>query len=197
MVCTDVQKVQFDTHMLSKEPEDWWDITRQRMEVAGTAITWEGFKTAFLEKYFSADVRCKKEIEFLELKQGSMSVAEYAARFEELVKFCSHYNSEVAEESKYIKFESGLRPEIKQGIRYQEIRRFPTLVNKCRIFDEDSKARIAHYKGLSEKRNKDQSRAKSYVTSNDKVKQKITDKKRPSGGGAPAAMKCWRISPPC
>lgn len=106
--------------------------------MAGTAITWERFKTDFLEKYFLADVRCKKEIEFLELKQGGMSVAQYASKFEELMKYCSHYNSEAAEESKCIKFESGLRPEIKQGIRYQEIHRFPTLVNKCRIFDEDS-----------------------------------------------------------
>lgn len=64
--------------MLSEEAKDWWDNTRQRMEVAGTEVTWTVFKTAFLEKYFSADARCKKEIEFLELKQGNMSDAKYA-----------------------------------------------------------------------------------------------------------------------
>jgi len=35
----------------------------------------------FLEKYFPEDVRNKKEMEFLELRQGSMTVAEYAAKF--------------------------------------------------------------------------------------------------------------------
>ena len=47
-----------------------------------------------------------------------MTVAEYAVRFEELVKFCPHYNIPTAEVSKCIKFENGLRPEIKHGIRY-------------------------------------------------------------------------------
>jgi len=40
-----------------------------------------------LEKYFPEDVRNKKEMEFLELKQGNMTMAEYAAKFEELVRY--------------------------------------------------------------------------------------------------------------
>lgn len=60
----------------------------------------------------------KKEIEFLELKQGNMTVAEYATKFEELVKFCPHYSGAVVEGSKCIKFENGLCPEIKQCIGY-------------------------------------------------------------------------------
>ena len=157
-------------------------------------MTWERFKTAFLEKYFPADVRCKKEMEFLELKQGNMSVADYASKFEELVQYCPHYNNADAEESKCVKFENGLRPEIKQGIGYQEIRRFPTLVNKCRIFDEDSKARTAHYKSLSEKKNKD--RGSPYASPNGKGKQKVADEKKPSGGESPIAGKCFRCGEP-
>lgn len=60
------------------------------MEVVGAEITWATFRIAFLEKYFPADVRYKKGIEFLELKQWSLTVAEYATKFEELVKFCPH-----------------------------------------------------------------------------------------------------------
>lgn len=72
----------------------------------------------FLENYFSTDIRIKKEIEFLELKQGNMTVADYAPKFEELSRFCPHYNGVEAEGSKYIKFESGLHPKIKQFIGY-------------------------------------------------------------------------------
>lgn len=97
-----------------------------------------------LEKYFPKDVHSKKEIEFIELKQGNMTVAEYVAKFEELVKSFPHYNGTVVEGSKWTKFENILQPKIKQGIGYQEIRRFPTLVNKCRIYDEDCKARSVH-----------------------------------------------------
>ncbi|XP_050897974.1 uncharacterized protein LOC127104872 [Lathyrus oleraceus] len=98
-------------------------------------------RNEFLGKYFPADVRNKKEIEFLELKQGTMSVAAYAAKFEELSRFCPHYNAVEAEHSKCLKFENGLRPEIKQFIGYQQIQWFSELVNKCRIYEEDSKAR--------------------------------------------------------
>lgn len=47
-------------------------------------------KLQFLEKYFLEYVRSKNEIEFLELKQGNMTVDEYASKFEELVKFCPY-----------------------------------------------------------------------------------------------------------
>ncbi|KHN32580.1 hypothetical protein glysoja_046915, partial [Glycine soja] len=69
------------------EAEYWWENTRQCLEVEGQDVTWDVFERVFLEKYFPEDVRNKKEMEFLELKQGNMTVAEYAAKFEELVRY--------------------------------------------------------------------------------------------------------------
>lgn len=63
----------------------------------------------------------KKDIEFLKLKHENMIVVEYAAKFEDLVKFFPHYNGAAAEGSNLIKLESGLCLEIKQSIGYQEI----------------------------------------------------------------------------
>lgn len=62
-----------------------------------------------------------------------MTVVEYAAKFEELVRLCPHYNGVEAEGSKCVKFESNLRPEIKKFIGYQKFRWFLVLANKCRI----------------------------------------------------------------
>ncbi|MCI50829.1 gag polyprotein-related, partial [Trifolium medium] len=76
----------------------------------------------------------------MELIQGNLSVAEYAAKFEELCRFSPHYNTIEAEEDKCVKFESGLGLDIKQLIGFYEIRNFATLVNKSRICDEDGKA---------------------------------------------------------
>ncbi|XP_050877790.1 uncharacterized protein LOC127081589 [Lathyrus oleraceus] len=159
--------------------DDWWDNARPRLEVVGAEITWTMFRAAFLEKYFPTDVCSKKEIEFLKMKQGRMIVVEYAMKFEELVKFCPHYHNVVVEESKCVKFESGLRLEIK-GISYQEICKFPTLVKKYKIYDENNKAKSAHYKSLSERRGKNQNRGKSYSAPADKGKQKDSDDKKPS-----------------
>jgi len=73
------------------------------MEAGGVAITWGIFKEEFLGKYFPADVKSKKKIEFLELKQGNLLEAEYVAKFEELSRFFPHYNDVGAEVSKCIK----------------------------------------------------------------------------------------------
>ncbi|XP_058763016.1 uncharacterized protein LOC131636423 [Vicia villosa] len=92
MGCSDAQKVAFGTHMLEGEDEAWWDNSRQRLETAGTEY-----------------IRSAKEVKFLELKQGSLTVAKYAARFEELVQYYAHYNTEEAMTSKCLKFENGAR----------------------------------------------------------------------------------------
>ena len=77
--------------MLAEEAEFWCGNVRQRLEGAGVVGTWDVFREEFLEKYFLVDVRNKKEMEFLELNQGSMSVSEYAAKFEELSRFLPLY----------------------------------------------------------------------------------------------------------
>ena len=118
MDCTPVQKVRYGTHMLAVEANDWWLETCQRLEAAGEDVTWVVFRREFLRKYFPEDVCGKKEIEFLELKQGNMSVVEYVAKFSELAKFYLHYTEADAGFSKCIKFVNGLRPEIKKAIGY-------------------------------------------------------------------------------
>ena len=79
--CTEVQKVSFGTHVLAEEADDWWIGLLPILEQDGAEVTWAVFKRDFLDRYFLEDVREKKEIEFLELKQGTMSVTEYAAKF--------------------------------------------------------------------------------------------------------------------
>lgn len=67
MARTDEQKVLL-THMLYEEAKYLWENTRQRMEAINAKIPWASFKNEFLDKYFPADFRNHKEIEFWELK---------------------------------------------------------------------------------------------------------------------------------
>ncbi|XP_020225035.1 uncharacterized protein LOC109806915 [Cajanus cajan] len=113
----------------------------------GVHLNWDNFKRVFLEKYFLDDVRSQKEVEFLELKQGNDIVAEYAAKFDVLVCYCTHYHGEGGERVKCIKFVNGLHPEVKTAINYQEIYHFSTLVNESSIYDHDNHASAAFYKG--------------------------------------------------
>ncbi|XP_058775225.1 uncharacterized protein LOC131649481 [Vicia villosa] len=192
MDCTPAQKVRYGTHMLAKEADDWWLETLARLEFSGEEVTWNVFRREFLRKYYPEDVRGKKEIEFLELTQGNKSVTEYAAKFTELIKFYPHFDGEGAEFSKCIKFQNGLRSEIKKAVGYQKIRLFSDLVDSCRIFEEDSNA---HHKMVSDRRGKNQqSRGKPYDAG--KGKQRVTHGQRSSGGDAPARIVCFKCGQP-
>ncbi|GAU38281.1 hypothetical protein TSUD_119620 [Trifolium subterraneum] len=194
MASTDAQRVMLATHMLKGEADRWWSNTQRRMQAAGILINWAGFREAFLLKYFPVDVQNKKEMEFLGLSQGTMSVAEYAAKFEDLIRYCPHYNNAENERSKCAKFENGLRPEIKAGIGYQELHQFATLVNKSRIYEEDNKAKYSHYKAQRERRNAGPSRSKPYDVQKGgrKGKQKINNERETGRGGGSNTPRCFK-----
>ncbi|XP_027337158.1 uncharacterized protein LOC113850827 [Abrus precatorius] len=118
MACPDGEKVVYATFMLVGEAKHWWRIARQQLVTDATAIDWPTFRRRFLEKYFPEDLRRRKELEFFNLKQGNMSVGEYAAKFDELSRYCSYF-SHADDRARCSKFESGLQPDIKQAIGYQ------------------------------------------------------------------------------
>ncbi|KAF1874205.1 hypothetical protein Lal_00043675 [Lupinus albus] len=67
MSCSDAQKLAYDTYLQEKEAESWWEFTRRQMEAEGQVILWCTFREIFLRKYFPADLRSHKEMEFLRL----------------------------------------------------------------------------------------------------------------------------------
>ncbi|XP_050916734.1 uncharacterized protein LOC127131888 [Lathyrus oleraceus] len=122
---------------------------------------------------------------------GNRSVTEYAAKFTELSKYYTPYNEATGEFSKCVKFENGLRPEIKQAIGYQRIRVFSDLVDCCKIFEQDSKARAESYQQRVDRKGKNQNdRGKPYAAG--KGFQRQSGMKRPSGGDSSAPAKCYR-----
>ncbi|KAI5396505.1 hypothetical protein KIW84_062644 [Lathyrus oleraceus] len=115
----------------------------------------------------------------------------YAAKFTELSKYYTPYDEATGEFSKCVKFENGLRPEIKQAIGYQRIRVFSDLVDCCRIFEQDTKARAESYQQRVDRKGKNQNdRGKPYAAG--KGFQRQSGMKRPSGGDSSAPAKCFR-----
>ncbi|KAF1885700.1 hypothetical protein Lal_00039548 [Lupinus albus] len=85
-----------------------------------------------------------------EMNVGNISVGEYASKFEELARFCPYSELEVDGRSKCSKFELGLRPKLKRMFGHQEIVDFATLVNKCRMYEDNLKtAEVATPKTIS------------------------------------------------
>ncbi|MCI18219.1 hypothetical protein A2U01_0039372 [Trifolium medium] len=80
MGCSEAGKTTLGTYVLCEEANNWWKNAKQRLGAGGVAIPWGMFKREFLVKYFPVDVKNKKVVEFMELKHGNLSVADYSAR---------------------------------------------------------------------------------------------------------------------
>ncbi|XP_015938988.1 uncharacterized protein LOC107464582 [Arachis duranensis] len=96
---------------------------------------------AFYKKYFSESAREAKEMELMQLKQGSLSVVDYTSKFEELCRFSRVCQGapETYESWKCIKYQRGLKDNIMTAVAPMEIRTFSDLVNKARVVEEYAK----------------------------------------------------------
>ncbi|XP_061367194.1 uncharacterized protein LOC133310302 [Gastrolobium bilobum] len=88
--CPDAMKLVYSVYMLEEEAEDWWTNTVHPLEAEGREITWRLFETLFLDNYFPRKAREQKQNEYNDLKQGSMSIDQYFAKFNELVKYANY-----------------------------------------------------------------------------------------------------------
>ena len=91
------------------------------------------FKTRFLEKYFPDSAKHALEAEFLTLQQGNKLVQAYIDRFEYLARF---YSKAITEEWRCLKFEGGLRHELRRFLVPLRIREFPILVEQAKTVEE-------------------------------------------------------------
>ena len=122
--CEDAKKVEYATFLFRAEVESWWRGAKQLMESNNEALNWDAFKHKFLDKYFPSSARSEKEAQFLKLYQGSMTIAEYADKFDSLAKHFRYFRDNVDENYKCERFEQGLRYEIKEFVEPLEIRQF-------------------------------------------------------------------------
>jgi len=75
-------------------------------------IEWEEFKEAFLGRYFPREKREVKVEEFINLRQGSMSVEEYSLKFTLLSKYAPYSVSNLRD--KMSRFVTGVSNLVKE-----------------------------------------------------------------------------------
>ncbi|XP_058075912.1 uncharacterized protein LOC131224651 [Magnolia sinica] len=98
-------------------------------EIAGKHPEKDIVEAKFLEKYFPWSCRNEKIAQFLKLEQGSLTVAQYKARFNEL----SQYVPKALEDAEYKlqKFKEGLRQGIQSRLCAWDFEDFTKLVDKA------------------------------------------------------------------
>ena len=84
-ITSDKTKIRLVAFQLEGEAQVWWNWAKTSRDLE--AMTWADFYELFMSKYFPATTRHAKAQEFLELRQGAMTVMEYVARFTELTRF--------------------------------------------------------------------------------------------------------------
>ena len=80
-ITSDATKIRLVAFQLEGESQVWWDWIKTSRDLE--AMTWAEFYELFMNNYFSTTARHAKAWEFLELKEGSMTVMEYVAKFTE------------------------------------------------------------------------------------------------------------------
>ncbi|KAL0556085.1 hypothetical protein IC582_004592 [Cucumis melo] len=113
MNCPEERKVRLATFLLQKEAEGWWKSILARRSDA-RALDWQTFRGIFEDKYYPSTYCEAKRDEFLGLKQGSLSVAEYERKYTELSRYADVIIA--SESDRCRRFERGLRFEIRTPV---------------------------------------------------------------------------------
>ena len=114
MSCTQKQKVLLASSLLREVAKTWWKRVRDTLLVAPVEDIWETIKEQFGRKFVPEYVQQRKESEFLNLKQGQMTVSVYVHTFSQLSKYTTDL---VDTETKKVKrFLHGLNPTYKKMV---------------------------------------------------------------------------------
>ncbi|KAJ8770514.1 hypothetical protein K2173_018005 [Erythroxylum novogranatense] len=109
MDCDAEERFDYTVSLLQGPAYQWWK-TVLGSTTRPCLLSWEDFLRAFRDNYMAKVYLEMKMQEFLELKQGTMTVAEYEVKFNELMGYATVFISTEADRCR--RFEGGLNLEI-------------------------------------------------------------------------------------
>ncbi|WMV45953.1 hypothetical protein MTR67_039338 [Solanum verrucosum] len=84
---TMVEKVELAAYQLRDIGPLWYEQWKDNRPLGVGPIEWERFTEALLDRFFPLELRERKMEEFMSLREGDMTVKEYALRFTQLSKY--------------------------------------------------------------------------------------------------------------
>ncbi|KAA3473705.1 ATP-dependent zinc metalloprotease FtsH [Gossypium australe] len=123
------EKLKGIVSLLQDESYKWWLTVRD--SVAAEDLTWDYFRAAYQKKYIGASYIDAQRKAFLRLVQGSKFVSEYEAEFLRLSRYARGIVA--TEHERCVRFEDGLRDELRLLIAPQQEREFAVLVEKAKV----------------------------------------------------------------
>ena len=139
-ITSDATKIRLAVFQLEGEAQVWWRWARTSRDLE--AMTWAEFQELFMGKYFPDITRHANAQEFLELKQGVMTVMDYVARFTELAPFSDDYV--VTDMAKVRRFENGLKLSIRTRIVGLRLQNMDSMVGIALTIEREIEACFSH-----------------------------------------------------
>ena len=157
-ITSDTTRIRLAAFQLECEARVWWRWVRTSRDLE--VMTWAEFQELFMGKYFPETARHAKAQEFLELKQGVMTVMDYVARFTELARFADDYVA--TDMAKVRRFENELRLSIHARIVELRLQDMDSMVGTALAIERDMEdARNTRDASVSGKRKDNQSSSSS------------------------------------
>ncbi|XP_073037559.1 uncharacterized protein [Primulina eburnea] len=108
----DADRVRCVTYMFRDFASLWWERAEHGIDIA--TLNWARFKEIFYEKYFTVKIRGRLKREFMSLRQGDSTVAEFMRKFDRDCHFLPLIARDPAEKLRH--FLDGLRPVIRPDV---------------------------------------------------------------------------------
>ena len=157
-ITSDATRIRLAAFQLEGEAQVWWKWARTSRDLE--AMTWAEFQDLFMGKYFSNTARHAKAQEFLELKQGTMTMMDYVARFTELARFADDYVT--TDMAKVRRFENGMKLSIRGRIVGLRLQDMDSMVGTALTIEREIEdAQSTWDTGVSSKRKESQSSSSS------------------------------------
>ncbi|XP_073304154.1 uncharacterized protein [Primulina huaijiensis] len=135
MELQDADRVGCATFLLTRDVGLWWESASVSLNLQ--TLTWNGFKEVFYSKYFTEEVRSRLTREFMTLRQGDRSVAEFMRKFERGCHFVPLIANTAREKLRY--FMDGLRPILQRDVRVTGPTIYAVVVSRALAAEQDQR----------------------------------------------------------
>ncbi|XP_073304126.1 uncharacterized protein [Primulina huaijiensis] len=135
MELQDEDKVRCAIFLLTRDARLWWESAY--LSVNLQTLTWTGFKEVFYSKHFTKKVRSRLSREFMMLRQGNNSMAEFVRKFEKGCHFVPLIANDARE--KLCHFINCLRPILRRDVRVAGLTTYAIVVSRALAAEQDQK----------------------------------------------------------
>ncbi|XP_073033858.1 uncharacterized protein [Primulina eburnea] len=129
----DGDRVRCVTYLFGGDASLWWEGASVALDSA--TLDWTRFTEVLYSKYFTEEMRSRLTTEFMTLRQGDLTVAEFIRKFERGCHFVPLIANDAGDKLRH--FLNGLRPILRRGVRVPGPTTYDVVVSRALAAEQD------------------------------------------------------------